>query len=153
MNEEKETAFHIKVGVVDSTFIKVKVELLSNLVILLLDRDSNLANVTLCAIVDAAIIEDELHVLHKLLDALVLVLLKLCLDSGEVHRVLHHEWVVKNAQLLIVHRISKDVGLLVPLEQHEHSLGGPLPLVENRGAFRHLRHLKLFNAFELLSLL
>ena len=37
MNEEKETAFHIKGDVVDSTFIKVKVELLSNLVILLLD--------------------------------------------------------------------------------------------------------------------
>ena len=137
----------------DSTFIKVKVELLSDLVILLLDRDSNLANITLCAIVDAAIIEDELHVLHKLLDALVLVLLKLCLDSGEVHRVLHHEWVVKNAQLLIVHRIGKDVGLLVPLEQHEHSLSGPLPLIENWSAFRHLRHLKLFNAFELLSFL
>lgn len=59
--------------------------------------------------------EDKLHVLHELLDALVLLLLQLTLDSREVHRVLHHRQIVEDAEGYRVDWIGEDVGLLVAL--------------------------------------
>ena len=139
--------------VVYSTFIEVKVELLRNRGILLMNRDSNLAHIAFCAIVDAAIIKYELHVLHEFIDALVLVLLKLRFDRREVHRVLHHRRVVQDVQRLIVDRVRKDVRLLVTLEHCEHSLRGLLPLVKDWSAFRHFRHLELINGLRILTFL
>ena len=63
-----------------STFIEVEVELLCDRVIFLLDFDSNLANLVLCSVVDAAIIKHEFHVIHEVLNALILVILQLLLD-------------------------------------------------------------------------
>ena len=63
-----------------STFIEVEVELLCDRVILVLNVNSNLANLALCTIVDAAIIKHEFHVVHEVLNALILVILKLLLD-------------------------------------------------------------------------
>lgn len=101
--------------VVYSTFIEVKVELLGNRVILLLNLDSDLAHVALSAIIDAAIIKYELHVLHELVDALVLVFLELRLDRSEVHRVLNHDRVVRDVQRDIVDGVRENVSLLVAL--------------------------------------
>ena len=136
-----------------SALVKVEVELLGDLVILLLDLHSYLADVALRAVVDATIIKDELHVLHELLNALILVILQLVLNRGEVHRILHHLGVVGDVELLPVDRIRKDVGLLIALYHGEHTLSGLFPLVENGRALRHLRHLELTEAFHLFAVL
>ena len=105
--------------------------------VLLLNRYTNLANVALSTIVDPTIIKDELHVLHEFLDALILVLLQFGLDRGKVHRVLHHQGVVRDVQLDIVDGVGENVRLLIPLQCREHSLRGLLPLVEYGGALGH----------------
>jgi hypothetical protein len=85
-------------------------------VILFLDLNADQANVAFRSVVHSTIIKDKLHVLHELLNALVLVLLEFCLNRGEVHRVLHHLGVVEDVQLLPVDRIGKNVSLLVALD-------------------------------------
>ena len=98
-----------------STFIEVKVELLGSLMILFLNLDSDLAYIAFRTIIDAAIIKYELHVIHELVNALVLVFLELLLDRGEVHRVLNHVRVVWDVQRNIVNWVCKNVSLLVAL--------------------------------------
>ena len=46
--------------------------------VLLLNCDSNLADVSLRSVVELTVVENELHVLHELLNFLILVFLELC---------------------------------------------------------------------------
>jgi hypothetical protein len=64
-----------------ASIVKIEVELLGDGGIVLLDSDTDLADITLCAVVKLAIIEDELHVIHEVLDSLILVLPQLCFDG------------------------------------------------------------------------
>ena len=136
-----------------STFIEVKVELLGDSVILFLDVHANLANFAFCAIVDAAIIKYELHVIHEVLNALILVVLQLLLNRGEIHWVLDQQRIVRDVQFLIIDWVRKNVSLLVALDHGKHPLSGLFPLVENWGVIGHFRHLKLSDALDLFSLL
>ena len=64
-----------------SLFIKIEVELLSQALVLLMYLNADHAYFCLGAIIEATIVEDELHVLHELLNALVLLFFQLTLDS------------------------------------------------------------------------
>ena len=77
-----------------ASLVKIEVQLLGDRGVVLLDSDTDLADVTLRAVVKLAIIEDELHVIHEVLNALILVLPQLCFDGREVHWVLHDVGVV-----------------------------------------------------------
>ena len=140
-------------SMVYSTFIEVKVELLGDSVILFLDFNADLADFVFSAIVDAAIIKYELHVIHEVLNALILVILQLLLNRGEIHWVLDQQRIVRDVQFLIVDWVRKNVSLLVALDHGKHPLSGLFPLVENWGVVGNLRHLKLSDALDLFPLL
>ena len=59
-------------------FVKIEVQLFSDRIVVFLDTNTDLADVALSPIVELAIIEDELHIIHEVLDALILVLPQLC---------------------------------------------------------------------------
>lgn len=110
--------------------------------VLLLNCHADLTHIALRTVVQPTIMEDELHIIHKVLNFLVLVLLELGFDSVEVHWVLHDEGVVRDLELHVVDWLTEDVGLLVAQEGGEQALGGFFPLVENGGALGHLGHLQ-----------
>ena len=81
--------------------IKIEVQLLDHIIVLLLDGETNLAHIRLRPIVEPTIIENKLHVVHEVLNALVLVLSQLSFNGGEVHRILYDVGVVRDLQLLV----------------------------------------------------
>jgi len=115
--------------------------------------DTDLAHFRLCAVVEAAVVEDEFHVLHELLDALILLLLQLTLYSREVHRVLHYSQIVDDAKGDIIDRIGKDICLLIALQGGEHPRRGLLPLVEDWSALRNLGHREVPQSLHILALI
>ena len=125
------------------TLIKIEVQLLGNVLILWMHLHADAPNFTLCAIVQFAIIEDKLHIVHEVLDSLILMLLQFCADSWKVHWICHNGWVVENVQLDVVDRIGEDVCFLVAGEGHQHAWGSLLPLIHDWSTFWDLRHLKL----------
>ena len=54
-------------------FIKIKVELLGQLLVLLMHLRADLTNFTFSAVVKSAVEKNKLHVLHEVLNFLVLV--------------------------------------------------------------------------------
>ena len=100
-----------------SLLIEAEVKLLSDSPILFSNFYAQTPYITICSIVEPAIVENELHVIHEVLDPRVLVFLKLRLDSLEVHRVLHDRWVVWDPELLIIDWVREDVGFLVALQR------------------------------------
>ena len=120
--------------------VKIEVELLSYGMVLFHNFSSQTTDLSFSSIVQPAIIKDELHVIHEVLNARILVLLQLCLDCREVHRVLYNVWIVFDFELLVINGVSEDVSFLVPLERCQQSLGCFLPLVENRSTLRNLRN-------------
>ena len=133
--------------------VKVKVELLGDLEVLLVHAHADLPDLALGPVVDPAIIEHELHVRHKVLNALILLLLQLRLDCAEVHRVFDQVWVVWDLQRDVVDRIRKDVSFLVLLEHYEHALGRLFPLVKDGGTLGNLRYGDLAGRSNVLALL
>ena len=77
-----------------SLFIKIKVELLGKLLVLLMHLTSDETNFTLSSIVKSAVEKNKFHVLHKVLNFLILVLLKLCFDRLEIHWVCDNRWII-----------------------------------------------------------
>ena len=61
--------------------VKFEIQLLGLLVILLQHLDTNLTDFALYSIEQSAVFEDQLHVGHELLDALILVFFQLGLNS------------------------------------------------------------------------
>ena len=84
--------------------------------VLLLDLDAEPANVTFCSIVESTVVEDELHIIHEVLDTRILVFLQFLSDGLKVHGVLHNVWIVRDAQLFPVYRVREDVSFLVSLQ-------------------------------------
>ena len=78
-------------------FIKIEIELLREALVLLVNLYTDEAHLTLHAVIEPAVVEHKLHVLHELLNALVLMVLQLALNRREVHWVLHYCQVVKNS--------------------------------------------------------
>ena len=136
-----------------ASLVKIEVQLLGDRGIVLLYSDTDLSDVTLRAVVKLAIIEDKLHVIHEVLDALILVLPQLCFDGRKVHWVLHDVGVVGDLQLDVVHGVLEDVGLGVPQEVLHHALGCLLPLVENGSTFWHFWHLDLTHRLQVVAFL
>ena len=99
------------------TLIKVEVQLLRNRAVLLLDLDAYLTDVTLRPVVQPTVVEDQVHVSHKVLNLLVLVSLQLVLDRLEIHWVFDNGRVVWNLQLHIVDWVSKNQRLLVSMQR------------------------------------
>ncbi len=126
--------------------------MLSNRLVFLHDLHAQTTHLSFSPIVQPAIIKDKLHVVHEVLNASILVLLQLCLDRGEVHRVLDNHRVVINLELLVVDWVGEDVRFLVSLQCSQESLGSFLPLVENWRALRNLRDLKLTYGVQKLTL-
>ena len=126
-----------------SAFVKIKVQLFSNCVVLLLHLDANLAYVTLCSIVQPAVVKYELHILHEILYTLILMFSELSFDRTKVHGILHDIGVVRDLELLPVDRIRKNICLLIAIESGEHALSCLLPLVVDWSRLGNLRHLKL----------
>ena len=106
-----------------------------------MNRDTNLANFALNTIVELAVVKHQLHIVHEVLDARVLVLLKLCLDGGEIHWVLDKQRVVGDSQLHIVDGLSKNVRLRIALKICQHSLCSLFPLIKDGSAVRHFWNL------------
>ena len=99
-----------------SAFVKIKVQLFSNCVVLLLHLDANLAYVTLCSIVQPTVVKYELHILHEFLYTLILMFSELSFDRTKVHGILHDIGVVRDLELLPVDRIRKNICLLIAIE-------------------------------------
>jgi len=118
--------------------VKIEVELLSYGMVLFHNFHSQATDFSFSAIVEPAIIKDELHVVHEVLDARIFVLLQLCLDCREIHWVLYNVRIVFDFELLVINGVSEDVSFLVPLERRQQSLSSLLPLVENGSTFRNL---------------
>ena len=102
--------------------------------------DADLTNFCLSAVVNAAIIEDQLHVGHEVLYFAIFLILQLRLYGREVHWVLHHVGVVWDVEAHVVDRVRKDVGLLVASQSDQNALSCLFPLVKNRGTLRHFWH-------------
>ena len=96
-----------------SLFIKIKIKLLSQALVLLLHPSPDETNFALSSVVSPTVEKNEFHVLHKVLDFLVLMLLKLSFDGLEVHRVRHNRRIVQNAQLHPVNRFGENLGFLI----------------------------------------
>ncbi len=124
-----------------SLFIKIKIKLLSQGLVLLMHPCPDKTNFTLSSVVDPTVRKNEFHVLHIVLNFLVLMLLKLSFDGLKVHRNSHNRRVVQNAQLHPVNRFGENLGFLIASQSCEHSLGCQFPLLENGCAFGHLGHL------------
>ena len=95
--------------------VKIEVELVSNRVILLADLNAHATDLSFSSVVQSAVIEDELHVLHEVLDSRILVFFQLSFNGLEVHWVFDDHWVVWDLQIDIVDWLFEDLRLLVPL--------------------------------------
>ena len=126
-----------------SLFVKIKIELLSQAKVFLFNFDTDAANGGLCAVIQPTIIENELHVRHKILNALILVLLELLLDEREAHGIFDDGIVVWDVQSDRINRVGEDVGSLVLEQSGEHALGSFLPLIVDWGTFGNFGDLKL----------
>lgn len=104
---------------VTSLLVEAEVQLFSDGSIFFRNFDTKSADITLGPIVQPAVVENELHVVHEVLDPLILVFLKLRFDGLEVHRILHDRWVVNNPEFLVIDWVSEDVRLLVALKRRK----------------------------------
>lgn len=114
-----------------SLFIKIEVELFSQVLVLLVYLITNFAHIAQRAIIQSTVVKDKLHVFHEVLDALILMFLQLTFDSREIHRILHDGVVVEDAEGKRVNWICEDVGLLVTLQGSQHPCRCFLPLIED----------------------
>lgn len=120
--------------------------------VLLHDFHAQSTHLSFGAIVQPAIIKDQFHVVHEVLNASILVFFKLCLDCGKVHRVFHNHRIVINLEFLVIDRVSENVCLLVPLKSGQEPLRGFLPLVKNWCALGNFWHLKIAYGMQILTI-
>ena len=96
--------------------VELEVQVLQLRLVLTLDGQSNLTNLTLHSIVEFTVVEDEFHVVTELLHLLVLVLSQLLPDRSKVHGLSYYLMVVWDVQGLHIHCLVEDVRLGVLLE-------------------------------------
>ena len=84
--------------------------------VLLLDFEAEPTNIALCAIVEPTVVENELHVVHEVLNARIFVFLQLLANRLKVHGILYNVGVVGDAQLLPIDRVCENVSLLISLQ-------------------------------------
>ena len=96
-----------------SLFIKIEVELFSQALVLLVYLYANKADLALDTIVEAAVVKDQFHVLHELLNLLILMFLQLTPNSLKIHRVFHHLWIIRNVQTLNINWKGKNACFLI----------------------------------------
>jgi len=95
------------------------------------------------AVIQLAVVKNELHVAQELGDIMVLVFAQLTLDSSEVHRFLHDGVVVGDVQGFDVHGFLEDVGGLVPAQSDQEARRGLFPLVVDGSLARHFGNLQV----------
>jgi len=74
-----------------------------------LHLEGDLADVPICAIVQYAVVEDQVHVALELALVVVAVVGDLALDGPEVHGVLDDGGVVQQSELLVVDWLAEEV--------------------------------------------
>ena len=72
-----------------------------------MDLLTHLADTSVLAVVELAIVENELNILHELIYAVVPLLLQLGFYCSKVHWLLHNCWVVRDVELLVINRFLK----------------------------------------------
>ena len=99
--------------------------------VLFLQAGTDGAYLALEPIVKSTVVEHQLHIVHILLQFIVLIIFQLGRDGAEIHWFLDNVVVIGDAKGLNIDWLAKDVGLGIPLQGGQEALGGLLPLVEN----------------------
>ena len=123
--------------------VEAEVKLVDETHVLLLNARANLSNFTFDAIVKSAVVEDQIHILHELLQLAVLAFLKLSFNGTKVHRLLHNGVVIRDAESFDIYWLCKDVGLRVSLQSLHQSLSSFFPLIENWRSLGNVWNLQL----------
>ena len=126
-------------------YIKPYVQLLALLVVLLLHLLAHLRHLAVFAVVQDAVRENQLYVLQEVLHVQVLVVAQLLFYRSKVHWVLDDVEVVRDLQLLGVHWLQEDPGLVQLHEVLHHAHGYLLPVVLNGCRLVDGWHLHLLN--------
>ena len=96
--------------------VEAEVKLVDETHVLFLNARANLTDFTFDAIVKSAIIEDQIHILHELLQFAVLAFFQLRFNGTKVHRLFHNGVVIRDAESFDIYWLSKYVGLRVSLQ-------------------------------------
>ena len=83
--------------------------------VLLTDFYTHATHLCFSSIVEPAIIKDQLHVLHEVLNSRILVIFQLGFDGLEVHWIFYDHGVVGDFKVDIVDWLSEYLRLLIPL--------------------------------------
>ena len=130
--------------------VEIEVKLLYEADVLFLQAGTDGAYLALEPIVKSTVVEHQLHIVHILLQFIVLSIFQLGRDGAEVHWFLDNVIVIGDAKGLNIDWLAKDVGLGVPLQGGQETLGRLLPLVENRSCLIDFWNLKLVDGRQVL---
>ena len=130
--------------------VEIEVKLFYEADVLFLQAGTDGAYLALEPIVKSTVVEHQLHIVHILLQFIVLSIFQLGRDGAEVHWFLDNVIVIGDAKGLNIDWFTKDVGLGVPLQGGQETLGRLLPLVENWSCLIDFWNLKLVDGRQVL---
>jgi hypothetical protein len=73
-----------------------------------MDLLTHLANTSVFAVVEFAIVENEFDILHEFTYIVVALLFQFRFYRSKVHRLLHNCWVVRDVELLVIYWLGKN---------------------------------------------
>lgn len=105
------------------------------LVELLTNALAHCAHLTVFTVVLEAVLEHEIQIVEEIRELQILICVKLVLYRAKVHRLLNYVEVVRDVELLGIHRFVENPCLMVLPDRSDHTLCGFVPTLIDRLLF------------------